>query len=168
MAGPQHTYEITSLFISTDDKIEFIQQYKKLFQEEGKLSAHWIDRLMSLNERVEGSTALLLVGFKQKNRPIGMDCGACNYEKCEDFFKNNMELSENPLCPIELMSFGSAISRGLQLANQLQIANLLTQSLGRAALALGWIEGEFAVGILLEVGQNVKTAKENKMEIKME
>jgi uncharacterized ferredoxin-like protein len=37
----------------------------------------------------------------------------------------------------------------------------LTQSLGKAALALKLMDADFALGILLEMGQIVKTTKEN-------
>jgi hypothetical protein len=61
------------------------------------------------------------------------------------------------------MNFCDAVSRGLQMAHMMYLASLssLTQSLGKAALALKWIDADFALGILLEMGQIVKTTQES-------
>jgi uncharacterized ferredoxin-like protein len=165
LAGPQHTYQITSLFLSGDDSRQFIKECTQLAHGEEILPPHWRKRLLTLEPRVEESTAILIVGFKETDRPSGVDCGVCGFSTCEDFYAFDRKSEKKPLCPVELMSFSSAISRGLQIAHQFQVANLLTQSLGKAALMLKLIDVDFAVGILLEVGQPVKSPKENRMEI---
>ena len=71
------------------------------------------------------------------------------------------------LCTVEYMSFSSAISKGIQIATQLSISCMLAQSLGIAARKLNLIDADFAMGILIEVGEGVKTGRLNQMEIKL-
>jgi uncharacterized ferredoxin-like protein len=164
LAGPQHTFEIPVLFLSGEERQQFVEQCNRLACDEITFPLHWRKRLLALKQRVEESTAVLIAGFKQIGKPSGVDCGICGFPTCEDFFRFERPLGK-PLCPVELMSFSSAVSRGLQMAHQCQVAHLLTQSLGKTALMLQLIDADCAVGILLEVGQEVKTAGENKMPI---
>jgi hypothetical protein len=150
LAGPQLNYRVTSLFLSGDDSKQFVGE-----------AAQWAHQ--EVLPRAEQSAAILIVGFKQTNRPDGVDCGLCGSPRCEDFYRFNQEAGREALCPLGLMNFCDAVSRGLQMAHMMYLASLssLTQSLGKAALALKWIDADFALGILLEMGQMVKTTQES-------
>jgi len=162
LAGPQLNYRTTSLFLSGDDSRQFIMDFTQLAQQE-TLPPYWRKCLLTVKRRAEQSAAILIVGFKQTNRSDGVDCGVCGFARCEDFYGLHQESGRDVLCPLELMNFSDAVSRGLQVGHRVHLASLssLTQSLGKAALALELIEADFAIGILLEMGQTVKTTKEN-------
>jgi hypothetical protein len=162
LAGPQLNYRITSLFLSGDDRRRFVSDFMDLVQADA-FPPYWRKCLSTIKPRAEASLAILIVGFKQTNRPDGVDCGVCGATSCEDFYRLNDQWGREALCPLGLMTFCDAISRGLQMAHLTYLASLssLTQSLGKAALALKMIDADFALGILLELGQIVKTTREN-------
>ena len=162
LAGPQLNYRITSLFLSGDERRRFVSDFMGLVHAEA-FPPYWARCLTTVGPRAEASLAILIVGFKQTNRPSGVDCGVCGAACCEDFYRLNQEWGREALCPLGLMTFCDAISRGLQVAHMTYLASLssLTLSLGKAALALKLIDADFALGILLELGQIVKTEKEN-------
>jgi len=156
LAGPQLNYRLTALFLSGEDSRQFVSDFTQLVQQEA-FPPYWQKCLLTVKPRAEKSAAILIVGFKQTNRPDGVDCGVCGSARCEDFF--NQEAGREALCPLGLMTFCDAVSRGLQMAHMTYLASLssLTMSLGKAALALKLIDADFALGILLELGQIVKT-----------
>jgi uncharacterized ferredoxin-like protein len=162
LAGPQLNYRITSLFLSGDERKQFVSDFMQLVQADA-FPPYWSKCLSTIRTRAEASLAILIVGFKQTNRPSGVDCGVCGAASCEDFYRLNDQWGREALCPLGLMTFCDAISRGLQMAHITYLASLssLTQSLGKAALALKLMDADFALGILLEMGQIVKTTKEN-------
>jgi hypothetical protein len=162
LAGPQLNYRITSLFVSGDDRRRFVSDFMGLVQA-GAFPPYWAKCLTTVKPRAEACLAILIVGFKQTNRPDGVDCGVCSAARCEDFYRLNEEWGREALCPLGLMTFCDAVSRGWQMAHMTYLASLssLTQSLGKAALALKLIDADFALGILLEMGQIVKTTREN-------
>lgn len=163
LAGPQLNYQITSLFLSGDEYRQFISDFMGLVQAEA-FPPYWAKCLTTVRPRAEKSLAVLIVGFKQTNRPSGVDCGLCGAASCEDFYRLNEEWGREALCPLGLMTFCDAISRGVQMAHMTYLASLssLTQSLGKAALALNLLDADFALGILLEMGPMVKTEQENR------
>ncbi len=161
LAGPQLNYRLTALFLSGEDSRQFVNDFTQLVQQEA-FPPYWQKCLVTIKPRAEKSAAILIVGFKQTNRPDGVDCGVCGAASCEDFYRFNQESGRDALCPLGLMTFCDAVSRGLQMAHMAYLASLssLTQSLGKAALALKLLDADFALGILLELGQIVKTEKE--------
>jgi uncharacterized ferredoxin-like protein len=162
-----HTCNLVSYFISGSEKEEFIKSYLHLAHTTDEFNHHFKDRLITLSERVEKATAILVVGIKKYADPINIDCNLCYFSKCSEF--TDTMRRRNPdkktLCTMEYMSFSSALSKGMQLASQLGIANFLTQSIGIAALKLRKLDADFAMTIVLEVGEGIKTSNENKMEI---
>lgn len=162
LAGPQLNYRITSLFLSGDDSKQFVSDLTQLANAE-TFPPYWRKCLSTIQPRAEKSAAILIVGLKQTNQPDGVDCGVCGFARCEDFCRFHQESGRKVLCPLGLMTFCDAVSRGLQMAHIAYLASLssLTQSIGKAALALKLIDADFALGILLEMGQMVKTTKES-------
>ncbi|MCX7669940.1 MAG: hypothetical protein N2439_07705 [Anaerolineae bacterium] len=162
LAGPQLNYRITSVFLSGDERRQFIGDFMALV-EAGAFPPYWARCLATIRPRAEASLAILIVGFKQTNRPGGVDCGVCGATSCEEFYRLHDQWGREALCPLGLMTFCDAVSRGLQVAHMTYLASLssLTQSLGKAALALKWLDADFALGILLEPGPIVKTEKED-------
>jgi len=158
LAGPQLNYRITALFLSGEDSRQFVNDFMGLVQADA-FPPYWSKCLTTIKPRAEASLAILIVGFKQTNQPNGVDCGVCGSARCEDFYRLNQESGREALCPLGLMTFCDAVSRGLQMAHMTYLASLssLTMSLGKAALALKLIDADFALGILLELGQIVKT-----------
>jgi hypothetical protein len=163
LAGPQLNYRITSVFLSGDERTQFVNDFMGLVQAEA-FPPYWGKCLTTIRPRAEASLAVLIVGFRQTDRPDGVDCGVCGATSCRDFYRLNQEWAREALCPLGLMTFCDAVSRGLQVAHQTYLASLssLTQSLGKAALALKLLDADFALGILLELGPIVKTEKENR------
>jgi len=162
LAGPQLNYRITSVFLSGDERTQFVNDFMRLVQE-GAFPPYWGKCLSTIRPRAEASLAILVIGFKQTNRPDGVDCGVCGAATCEDFYRLNDQWGRAAPCPLGLMTFCDAISRGLQMAHMAYLASLssLTQSLGKAALALKLLDADFALGILLELGPIVVTTREN-------
>lgn len=164
-AGPQHTYHLQVLFLSDSEKREFIQASIHLAETSPEFAQHFCRRIQVLQKRMETSSAILIVGLQMFGQPDGVDCGVCGYATCQEFYNPNRNLVRATVCPVELMSFSGSITRAMAMAHQMQTATLLAQSVGQAAILLKLVDASFAMGILLEVGQPLAIARENKMEI---
>lgn len=160
MSGPSHTYNTKFLLLTDNEKTKFINNSLNNLN---KIPNHFINRLIELEERLRNSSAILFVGFEQTSLPDKIDCGVCGKETCEKFFldPNYEGCNYKKICPIDLMSFSSGITRGQQMANYLNVSNFKARSIGIAAREQKILKCEFAMGIILEVGKSVKTEKDN-------
>lgn len=167
LSNPNHTFKIIPYLLYGDEKVQFTNSYLKLASNTNTFNEHLKNRLIALSERVNEATAILIVGLKNFAQPQGVDCQLCGFASCNEFY--NFMNAKNPgkkvLCTVECMAFSSSVTKGMNTAIQLNISNVLTHSLGAAALNLKLIQADFAVGIILEIGKSVATGKENKMKL---
>ena len=106
------------------------------------------------------SKVLLLIGVVG-SQPRGLDCTACGYPSCSDFSKRRAEGTtkgpwRGPNCAMALLDLGIAMGSAVKVASDLNVDNRVMYTIGVAALALGLMEADVAVGIPLSAtGKNI-------------
>jgi len=103
----------------------------------------------------ENAQGLLLIGLAG---PVtaGYDCGGCGYPTCNEFEKER-EIKDHemgytgPHCIMRMMDIGVALASAAKQASMLNIDNRVQQRVGAAARALGYINCEVAMGILISI-----------------
>ena len=96
---------------------------------------------------VQGSDALLLIGLKNA-RPVGLNCGACGFERC---VKPNTHEGEfkGPQCAYRLLDMGIALGSAVKTANLLNVDNRIMYRAGVVAREMGLIDADYVMGIPL-------------------
>jgi len=106
------------------------------------------------------SKAVLLIGAVG-SEPRGLDCGACGFPTCEEFRRYRAgRRTEGPMrgpnCVKAILDLGIAIGSAVKVAADLNVDNRVMFSVGAAALELGLLEADVAVGIPLSAtGKNI-------------
>ncbi len=171
LSNVHHTFDLKYQIICGKNKDKFLVDLYELLnnQKENTLSDHFSKRLVELKDRLYNSTAILVVGMDQFGRPSDINCGLCGFETCHQYhdFQLLNRKKEKAICAVEYMSFSASLARGMLLATQKGVPNVLAQSVGRAALLTKTIIADFAMAIILEISDNQKTPAQNKMDINM-
>jgi uncharacterized ferredoxin-like protein len=96
---------------------------------------------------VRDSDALLLIGLKDA-RPVGLNCGACGFERC---LRPNTHEGEfrGPQCAYRLLDMGIALSSAVKTASLLNVDNRIMYRVGMVAREMGLIDADYVVGIPL-------------------
>jgi len=96
---------------------------------------------------VRDSDALLLIGLKDA-KPLGVNCGACGFDKC---LKPNTHEAEfkGPQCAYRLLDMGIALGSAVKTASLLNVDNRIMYRTGVVAREMGLIEADFVMGIPL-------------------
>jgi len=96
---------------------------------------------------VRDSDALLLIGLKDA-RAVGLNCGACGFDKC---LKPNTHEGEfkGPQCAYRLLDMGIALGSAVKTASQLNVDNRIMYRAGVVAREMGLIDADFVMGIPL-------------------
>lgn len=106
---------------------------------------------------VRKSPALLLIGVKS-SRPKNLDCGACGYETCNEFEEAGRKPGRDftgPSCMLQLLDLGIALGSAVKTASLLNVDNRIMFSAGVAAVKLGLIDADVAMGVPLSAtGKN--------------
>jgi len=135
-----------------------------------------LERIASKMEEIAGATglhffkrdadclrrsgALVLIGVVG-SRPRGLNCGACGFGNCEGFSRAREEAREagflrGPNCAMALLDLGIAIGSAVKVASDLNVDNRVMFTIGVAALALGLMDADVAMGIPLSAtGKNI-------------
>ncbi|KXB05825.1 hypothetical protein AKJ52_02975 [candidate division MSBL1 archaeon SCGC-AAA382C18] len=94
------------------------------------------------------SEAILLVGSK-KQEGLGLDCGGCGYESCQEF--NDSEKNEfdflGPNCIFKLLDLGIALGSAAKTASILNVDNRIMYRIGVVAKKLDYIDATVIMGI---------------------
>ncbi len=105
------------------------------------------------------SKVALLIGAVG-SRPRGINCGACGFS-CDELPKRRAEGGgrgplKGPNCVMAMLDLGIAIGSAVKIAADLNADNRVMYTIGVAALALGLMEADVAVGIPLSAtGKNI-------------
>ncbi|MBF0537112.1 MAG: hypothetical protein HQL03_02550 [Nitrospirae bacterium] len=104
---------------------------------------------------IENSQAIVLVGLSEP-KTAGYDCGGCGYPTCREF-KDSRKMTvkemgySGPHCIMRMMDIGVALSSAAKAASLLSVDNRVQQRVGAAAMALGYIKAEVAMGIPVSI-----------------
>jgi len=106
-------------------------------------------------ENVRNSEQVLLLSLNEAD-VIGLDCGACGFDKCEELKLKSGPEFDGPICTWRLMDLGIALGSAVKTASLLNVDNRIMYRIGVAAKKMGLIEGEIVVGVPISVsGKNI-------------
>ena len=96
---------------------------------------------------VRNSDALLLIGVKDA-KPLGVNCGACGFDKC---LKPNTHEGEfkGPQCAYRLLDVGIALGSAVKTAGLLNVDNRIMYRAGVVAREMGLIDADVVMGVPL-------------------
>ena len=96
---------------------------------------------------VRNSAAVLLIGIKNA-KPVGLNCGACGFDKC---LKPNTHEGEfkGPQCAYRLLDMGIALGSAVKTASLLNVDNRIMYRVGVVAREMGLIDADYVMGIPL-------------------
>jgi uncharacterized ferredoxin-like protein len=94
-------------------------------------------------KNLRDSEAVILVGVRG-NKNVGINCGACGYESCEEFENAKKKLGRDfvgPTCLFKALDLGIALGSAAKTASLLNIDNRIMYRIGVAALELKMLRG---------------------------
>ncbi len=96
---------------------------------------------------VRDSAAVVLIGLKDA-RPVGLNCGACGFERC---LRPNTHEGEfkGPQCAYRLLDMGIALGSAVKTASLLNVDNRIMYRAGVVAREMGLIDADYVMGIPL-------------------
>jgi uncharacterized ferredoxin-like protein len=102
-------------------------------------------------ESVKKAQGVILIGvFGEKS--IGLSCGACGYQSCEEFKNAKREKGNDfigPNCIFKILDLGIALGSVAKLAGILGIDNRIMYRIGTTAKMLGIAKSDVVMGIPL-------------------
>lgn len=105
-------------------------------------------------KNVANSAAVVLVGIKDAT-PVGLNCGACGFEKCPKINTFEGEF-KGPQCAYRLLDMGIALGSAVKTAQILNVDNRIMYRIGVVAREMGLIDADFVMGIPLSAtGKNI-------------
>lgn len=105
-------------------------------------------------KNVANSAAVVLIGVKDAT-PVGLNCGACGYEKCLKINTFEGEF-KGPQCAYRLLDMGIALGSAVKTAQILNVDNRIMYRIGVVAREMGLIDADFVMGIPLSAtGKNI-------------
>lgn len=106
-------------------------------------------------ENVRHSDAVLLIGLSNPKN-VGLNCGACGYERCADLSAHEGPEFKGPICAWRLMDLGIALGSAAKTASLLNADNRIMYRVGVVARQLGWIDGYVVAGIpIVAAGKSI-------------
>ena len=106
-------------------------------------------------ENVRNSEQVILLSLNEA-AVIGLDCGACGFDKCEELKLKSGPEFDGPICAWRLMDLGIALGSAVKTASLLNVDNRIMYRIGVAAKKMGLIEGEIVVGVPISAsGKNI-------------
>jgi uncharacterized ferredoxin-like protein len=89
-------------------------------------------------QNVRDSQAVLLIGVAG-NKSLGLNCGACGYDTCEEFERAKRKLGKDflgPNCLFKLLDLGIALGSTVKTASMLNVDNRIMYRVGTVAMML--------------------------------
>jgi uncharacterized ferredoxin-like protein len=110
-------------------------------------------------KNVRDSEAVVLVAVKG-NKSVGLNCGGCGFENCEEFNKQEKKLGKDFIgaqCIYKSLDLGIALGSAAKVASILNIDNRIMYRIGSAAMKLKLLpEASVIMGIPLSaLGKNI-------------
>jgi len=128
---------------------------KKLSDKMRSLSENGDKNFIRDAKGVDDALAVILIGIKEL-KYAGLDCGACGFD-CKSLVDNRRKGKDfyGPICALKLIDMGIAIGSAVKVASMFNMDNRVMYRVGVAALQLGQIDGDIALGIPLTIkGKN--------------
>lgn len=100
---------------------------------------------------VRQSPVVLIISTRS-TEPKNLDCGGCGFKSCKEFEAARKEKGRayrGPSCVFHIMDLGIAVGSAAKTASMLNADNRVMYTIGTAALRLGLIDGDVALGIPL-------------------
>lgn len=97
-------------------------------------------------ENVRNSDAVVFISLKE-NKPLGLNCGACGYERCDDLKSNEGPEFEGPLCVWRVLDVGIALGSAAKTASILNVDNRIMYRPAVVARKMGLVKGSIVVAI---------------------
>ena len=106
-------------------------------------------------ENVRNSNQVVLLSLNEAD-VLGLDCGACGFDKCEELELKSGPEFDGPICAWRLMDLGIALGSAVKTASILNVDNRIMYRIGVAAKKMGLIKGEVVVGVPISAsGKNI-------------
>ena len=106
-------------------------------------------------DNVKNSPAVLLIGIKDA-LSVGLNCGACGYDKCSDRISHKGSEFDGPQCAFRLLDMGIAIGSAVKTAGMMNVDNRIMYRAGVVARKMELIDADFVMGIPLSAsGKNI-------------
>jgi len=106
-------------------------------------------------KNINNSTAVLLIGLKDA-LAVGLNCGACGFEKCSELVSHKGKEFNGPQCAFRVLDMGIAIGSAVKTAGMMNVDNRIMYRAGLAAKRIGLIEADFVMAIPLSItGKNI-------------
>ncbi len=137
--------------IEADEDLKKIGAAMRGYAPRSTNEAYWLRDAAN----IENSQALVLIGLG-KAVVAGYDCGGCGFPTCQDFEKNRRMQDKalgytGPHCIMRMMDIGVALSSAAKTASLLNVDNRVQQRVAAAAMALGYIKAEVAMGLPVNI-----------------
>jgi uncharacterized ferredoxin-like protein len=99
-------------------------------------------------ENVRNSEALLLIGL---NDPavMGLNCGACGFNKCSELEEREGVEFDGPLCAWRIMDLGIAIGSAVKTASIHNADNRIMYRIGVVVRKMGLVKDQLVIGVPL-------------------
>ncbi len=95
---------------------------------------------------VKNSDCVLLIGLKDADT-LGLNCGGCGSERCEELEPKEMKEFKGPQCALRLLDLGIAIGSAVKTASILNVDNRIMYRAGVVARKMGLIDADVVMGI---------------------
>ncbi len=133
------------ILVTGEDKKKLAELMRKMAEERN------IPNFIRDASGVEASSAVLLIGVWGDDT-IGLNCGACGFEKCSELRKAEKKEGRDfrgPSCAYKIMDLGIALGSAVKTASILNVDNRIMYRIGAAARALGMAKSDVVMGIPL-------------------
>lgn len=97
-------------------------------------------------KNVKNSPVILLIGLKD-SQTMGLNCGACGFDRCEDCQTHPGPEFDGPQCALRILDMGIAIGSAVKMAGIIGVDNRIMYRIGVVAKKMGLIEASFVMGI---------------------
>lgn len=137
--------DISIVLLTGEDMLRVADEMERIGRETGR------QFFIRDSGNVRGSAALLLVGVKA-SKPKRLDCGACGYKTCEEFERAGRVQGrdfDGPSCMLQLLDLGIALGSAVKTASLMNVDNRIMFTVGVAAVKLGLIDADVAMGVPL-------------------
>jgi len=106
-------------------------------------------------DNVKNSLAVLLIGLKDA-QSLGLNCGACGYDRCADRISHKGSEFDGPQCAFRILDMGIAIGSAVKTAGIMNVDNRIMYRAGVVAKKMGLIDADFVMGVPLSIsGKNI-------------
>lgn len=120
---------LMTAIVTAEDKIELAEQMRRNCNYDPK------NFMCRDAENVDKSIAVVLIGVKEDTRHLGKQCQLCHFEGCT-------ACSEaGACCVFDMIDLGIAVGSAVASAADMRIDNRVMFTIGKAAVALGLLEG---------------------------